>query len=685
MAGQLAIVEGPDTPPAGGLSIVEGPEGHEQTGPTSTAKDRSLARRKAVESRRQAGQEPVLEALEGFGGEALHRVQQIASPIRKLFGMAPAVPLQPTTTAGKVGRTAEQVGEFFVPEAVAGKAVGALKAGRAATTAVKAGLTGLGTAAVAKAQGDERPVLAGAVGAAGPLLELGPAAVKGLRSAAGRSLAKFFGESELTPMAKRQAIQDMVPAALDAGIPASWDQWIRQARTSTSATGEKLATTVKGGAGAAWTSIQPVRQALEEYADRVGRIVQKDISPAGVELAKHTVTVKNQAAVTAANNLTKRLTDIEGEYGTDRVPARVLHDLKGTWNRIAKWARTPGATARDFVMTERAEAARTGAKAIADVLDQKAPKISDLDHAYHVAKDLQHAVVKAALEATGRSTTAADEVATKIVSGVRRFRLIGTSSLATVGATAGYRREGLTGAVEGAFVGGLAGSMLEKAIQSPAWQLRTPRTLMALADAIERGDTTKIKTLVLPFLAKSAAGSTKEQTSPDRSPGNVTLDKAISSLTGLEKARTIGADKKAEFGRELSQNMQLGEMPMPDLEDIKVLEFLPKALPKLSQVAKQVLRRSDNLGFDTVGQAMAAIRQAPDWAERWEVSTAERSILEKWRTADLLAHPPQQSIWQEFAAIIRAKTAEERTAAINAARHGAELARKTFRVIPKEQ
>jgi hypothetical protein len=161
-------------------------------------------------------------------------------------------------------------------------------------------------------------------------------------------------------------------------------------------------------------------------------------------------------------------------------------------------------------MTERAEAARTGAKAIADVLDHKAPKISDLDQAYHVAKDLQHSIVKAALETTGRAD--ATSIAGKIVSGVRRYRLLGASSGATAGAAAGYRREGVTGAVEGAFVGGLAGSMLERAFQSPAWQLRTPRALMALAGAIERGDMTKIKTLVLPFLTKTGAGSPASET-----------------------------------------------------------------------------------------------------------------------------------------------------------------------------
>lgn len=483
--------------------------------PASTLSAKMAARVKKMQERRaKPTSEPVLDALQGIGQGAISTVQTLAKPIRKAFGMKPAEPPpEATTTAMKVGRVAEQVGEFALPEAVAGKLVGGskllLKAPALIKTGVKAALTGAGGYAVAKGQNDPHPLVAGALTAAGPLLEFGPAAVKGLRSAAGRSLAKFFGESELTPMAVRKTIQDMVPAALDAGIPASWESWIRQARTSAEATGQRLAETVKGPAGSAWTSVQPVRQALEEYADRMGRIVKTHLSPAGVPIAKETVTVKNQAAVTVANNLIKRLDDIEKVY-EDRVPARVLHDMKGTWNRVAKWAKTPGATARDFVMTERAEAARTGAKAIADVLDQKAPKISDLDQAYHVAKDLQHAITKAALEATGRSATAADALATKAVSGVKRFRLIGAGAGATALGTAGYRKEGVTGAVEGALVGGLAGSMLERAIQSPAWQLRTPRMLTALADAIERGDTTKIKTLVLPFLAKAGAGSPAE-------------------------------------------------------------------------------------------------------------------------------------------------------------------------------
>ncbi len=507
-ASPFDIVEGPQgaaTPSP--FDIVDGPPGHDDP-PADTLKSRTAARVKKMQERRgKPTSEPVLDALEGAGRGAISTVQGLAKPIRKAFGMPPAVPPQEeTTTAGKVGRTAEQVGEFFVPEAVGGKVAGAMKAGRFVKAGVKAVISAAGNYAVASAQGDKRPGVAAAVGAAGPAVELSaPAAFKLLRTGAKAGLAKVLGASTLAPEAVTKAVQKVVPMALDDGLKPTWASWLKQRGVARGKAGLALEEGLKGPLGSSLVPTKPVIDALDELANKSARHVMKAeetlagaTSPAKGSVVDGTVVYNKRLMKTI-----DELKSVLKQHG-DVVQARQLHDLKKSWDEfVYKASEFPNS--KKILVGLEARAKNAGANAIRGVLDSDAPKIADLDKAYSLNTRLYELVRKAAVgEEVGAATGAAAKKASTALG--RRAAIAGGG--AVVGAGAGYERtHSVQGAVIGGLIGGVTTRMLETALASPAWRLLPTATKSAIADAIANGQADTVRRLLTPVLAKAGAGS----------------------------------------------------------------------------------------------------------------------------------------------------------------------------------
>lgn len=72
--------------------------------------------------------------------------------------------------------------------------------------------------------------------------------------------------------------------------------------------------------------------------------------------------------------------------------------------------------------------------------------------------------------------------------------------------------------------------------------------------------------------------------------------------------------------------------PVYTTQEIRLERPEPRHMPDDIRIpALSVLRSTDALGFDTVGQAAHAVRTHPDWRSRWEVSDEEAAPLEAYR------------------------------------------------------
>jgi N12 class adenine-specific DNA methylase len=75
--------------------------------------------------------------------------------------------------------------------------------------------------------------------------------------------------------------------------------------------------------------------------------------------------------------------------------------------------------------------------------------------------------------------------------------------------------------------------------------------------------------------------------------------------------------------------------------------------------AREALKRNDNLGFDTVAQALEAVRTHPDWALRWDVPAEDHGVLDaysnawhRWNASKAAQRPapaPFKATWHELA------------------------------------
>lgn len=534
------------------LDIIEGPAGHESPldiiegpdTPVSTPKSRgaqiremSEARRQRAETMRQSGQEPVLQALMGIGHGAISTVQGLASPIRKAFGMPSAEPPpEETTTAGRVGRAAEQVGEFLLPEAAAGKIVGALpKLGRLATAGVKTALTAAGTGALATAQGDEHPGRAAALGGVGPVVDLAaPAAWKLLRQGSKASLSKVLGASYLAPEAVNKAVAKVVPTALDEGLKPTWASWLQQRKGAQNLAGKSLEDALAGAAGDSVVPLKPVHEALDELKNKAAQhVMNAQQTLAGAKGPVGGTVVSGTAVYN--NRLLKQIDGLQKILTThgDFIQARQLVDLKRSWDDfVYKAAEFPNN--KKILTGLEARAKHAAANAARGVLDKETPTLAELDKDYSLSTRLYELVRKAAKgEEVGEAAGTVGRKFSSAVGGKAARAAAG----AAAGAGLGYQTQhSTTGAVVGGLIGGTSARLLETAFASPAWRTMPAATKQALADAIASGNTQSVRKAISAIGARMLAGPAKPVEPSAKATGQT------SSLTGLEKAKGIGPE-----------------------------------------------------------------------------------------------------------------------------------------------
>lgn len=476
--------------------------------------------------------------VRGAARGAESTIQGLASPIRRAFGMPPAVPPpEEDTTAGALGRGAERAGEFFIPEALAGKLWGSARlaararalfgAGKLADYAapVVKGLTsGAGTAALTEAQGGTgtQAGVAGAVAAASPVVgqaitALGP----GLRTAAGRAVAKALGDSDIAKPEVRRAVASAVPVALDEGIQSTWAKWIRQTGASKEKIGQSIqhilseeqtalnaGRPVEAALGNEPVSTRSLIDGLETYKQKVAQNVmnaqqtaaQVGGAAAGQQLASGTITY-NQRMVKVISEMQSTL----AAHG-DVIPLRNVMRLKQDWDQYLPYiADGSGGLRGSAKLALRAKAYKAGADLIRDELESNHPTVDAIDKAYSAHARLYGLLYKAA---TGTEMPDLVQQGTKLAVKAGAHGLTGAIGGALAGSGAATELGGqhqTRNTLAGTVIGAGVGALLQRSFDSPAWQTFPAAQKLALSRAIASGDVEKIRRIITPILALNAA------------------------------------------------------------------------------------------------------------------------------------------------------------------------------------
>ena len=114
-------------------------------------------------------------------------------------------------------------------------------------------------------------------------------------------------------------------------------------------------------------------------------------------------------------------------------------------------------------------------------------------------------------------------------------------------------------------------------------------------------------------------------------------------------------------------------------EGVKTL--IPKDPADLAKLAKSIVGK-DYFGFDSLGQALGAIRNNADWADRWVPDTpAEGQIIEAWRKSSLASTPLQPSEGRQMMDSLRQMFIDHDATKRAAKDAAATASRRTFKVV----
>lgn len=479
------------------------------------------------------------EFLKGAGKSLFEHTASLTKPIsRRVLGMSPqqydaavADFSTPSNRPQALGGTAESVAEFAVPEAAAGKVASAVKAGKYVRAGVKAVTAGAGAAGLTKLQGGEDATAAGVLSGLSPIFEVsaGPL-TQYFKSNAAASLAKVLGKSDLDPANAKKAVDAIVPVAFDTGIPSTWKRWFARTEGLKQTTGKAVEMVKAGAEGDKWVPVQPVIDALDDLTAKASKVT---VAAKGGPVTGPVYNPRLQTQIDKVKTILER---VKTQFGGD-VPARVLHDIKSSWNDVVFAKQSSAAIDMSQMMLNAEKRAKsTAVGAIRDVLASHAPELSKVDKAYHLAADLHAAVTDAALQATGKiEGKVASTVATQIRNRVLAASAIGSS----VGGYQGYKQGGATGAVAGTVLGGTTGLILNRAFQSPFWKAMPAKFYDKLATYIANGDANAVRRMVTPIIA-ATAGSHKTT--------KATVDKVKQRLADASKPVDMSKPQEAGIG-----------------------------------------------------------------------------------------------------------------------------------------
>lgn len=371
----------------------------------------------------------------------------------------PIEDLQPQNTAQRVGFTAEQVGEFFVPGGGVSKLAQVPKA--AAITMAQTG----------------RPVDAAVSGAitavipgAGTVARLS----RGFRQSAEKSAAQALGATK--EWAKADAAR-LAPQMIDRGVKGSRETMLEAAKAQAKQIGASIDTVI-ADAAAAGTVVDGAiaRQAINDAA-RALTVPSRSGAPIAIEGA--------QKAIDKLNRLDKFVEKL----GPD-IPIEHAQRVKQAWDKIVSKAGLYGPKATASA-TDNADAwaIREAAGSFRKLLADASPDLARLNQEFAFWGGLRN-VLKATKERTQAQGGG-------LISGVT-----GGTGVITGLATG----DGITDSLEKALFYGVAGRQVVKLVQSPWFRTSVSAPLKdALADALASGSTGKVLTAMSKITASVPA------------------------------------------------------------------------------------------------------------------------------------------------------------------------------------
>jgi hypothetical protein len=356
--------------------------------------------------------------------------------------------ITPANTAQRVGFTAEQVGEFFVPGGAATKAVQVPKAAGITLaqtgSPVDAGVSGTLTAAVPGANTIAK-------------------VSKAVKAGAEKSSAQALGATK--EWAKTEAAK-LAPEMLKRGVKGSREAMLEQAKAQT-----KVITSA-------------MDDVIADAAER-GTIVDGRVARESIQAARKALTVPSntgagpaipiegtQAAIAKLDRLDKFV-----EKLGPAIPIEQAQRVKVAWDKIVSKAGLYGPKATSSA-TDNAEAwaIREAASSFRKLIAEASPDLATLNKEYAFWGGLKNV-----LKETQKRTQSQGG---GLVSGIT----------GSTGAAAGFASgDSMGDSLEKALIGGVAGRQVVKVIQSPWFRTSVSAPLKhALADALASGNTGRI-------------------------------------------------------------------------------------------------------------------------------------------------------------------------------------------------
>ncbi len=382
--------------------------------------------------------------------------------------------LAPTNTAQTIGKTAEQVGEFFIPVADAG-ALAKVPGLTASPQLARRGIAAAQAAGQTAAQGGgpAAAVVSGVMAGALP----GSSSLQAASGALERSAVQTMADSlRATKEWAKAESADLAPEMLKRGIGGTFNQMRTLARETAAKVGQNLGDAYKAAAAA-------------------GETVQGQIVQGNIQLASDALHVPDASGKLIAipgheeaiAKLDKLATFVE-QLGPD-IPVDKAAIVKQAWDDIVSKAGLYGNKATASA-SEKAQAwsFRSAANAFRDKLNTN-PDIADLNKEFSFWAGLRDVVNATKLRKTGQT------------GGL--FRAGATATGAGVGALSG---ESPSERAKNAVIYGVAGSQLTKLMQSPWWMSKASAPFkQMLSDALASGKTEVVMAAVKRALTAAPA------------------------------------------------------------------------------------------------------------------------------------------------------------------------------------
>ncbi len=354
--------------------------------------------------------------------------------------------LTPTNTPQKVGQGIEQVGEFFLPTGIAGKAA------KAAEVAKSAALT------LAQGGGPVSAGLSAGLTAALPGASAAGSLAGKLETSAQKEMAQALGATK--EWAKVEAAK-LAPQMLERGIGGSRPAMLDLAKTTAKRVGGEL-------------------QKAYELAAQAGETVPANVIQGNIQLSGDALKVRDAKGilqvVPGTEQVVKtldKLGDFVASMGPD-IPVDKAAHIKKTWDQIVSKAGLFGPKALASA-TDNADAwaTRQASGSFRELLNTN-PTIADLNKEFGFWAGLRNV-----LKETEKRTQAQRGGLTDAIRG---------AGGAAAGAAAGMMHGGTIESVLGAAAGGYVTQQLSKLIASPAWKtVVSAPAKQALADALASG------------------------------------------------------------------------------------------------------------------------------------------------------------------------------------------------------